>query len=117
MKLDVGAYNEDDEIAQEDDGLVRVGQKMRLDYRWLDLRTPANQAIFRIESMIGTLFREYLEKENFIEIHTPKIIGGASEGGSDVFTLQYFNQPACLAMSPQLHKQMIAACSGFELCI
>jgi aspartyl-tRNA synthetase len=60
------------------------------------------------------LFREFLTNHNFIEIHTPKLIGGASEGGSDVFTLDYFGQPACLAMSPQLHKQMTAACSGFE---
>jgi aspartyl-tRNA synthetase len=113
-ETDVGLYNEDDVVAPTEDGLIHVGQKMRLDYRWLDLRTPANQAIFRIESMVGTLFREYLYKQNFVEIHTPKLIGGASEGGSDVFTLNYFGQPACLAMSPQLHKQMTAACSGFE---
>jgi aspartyl-tRNA synthetase len=113
-ETDVGAYNEDDIVPVTDDGLVHVGQKMRLDYRWLDLRTPANQAIFRIESMVGALFREYLLKHNFVEIHTPKLIGGASEGGSDVFTLNYFGQPACLAMSPQLHKQITAACSGFE---
>ena len=114
-ETDVGAYNEDVEAVEDaGDGMIHVGQKMRLDYRWLDLRTPANQAIFRIESMIGLLFREYLTKQNFIEIHTPKLIGGASEGGSDVFTLNYFGQPACLAMSPQLHKQMSAACSGFE---
>ena len=106
----VGEYNEDTEVAV----VGQVGQKMRLDYRWLDLRTPANQAIFRIESMVGTLFREFLGKRGFVEIHTPKLIGGASEGGSDVFTLNYFGQPACLAMSPQLHKQMTAACSGFE---
>jgi aspartyl-tRNA synthetase len=109
----VGEYNEDDEVVH-DDGLVHVGQKIRLDYRWLDLRTPANQAIFRIESMVGCLFREYLVKHGFVEIHTPKLIGGASEGGSEVFKLDYFGQPACLAMSPQLHKQMTAACSGFE---
>jgi aspartyl-tRNA synthetase len=114
-ETDVGLYNEDDDaVAIAEDGLVHVGQKMRLDYRWLDLRTPANQAIFRIESMVGTLFREYLTQLNFIEIHTPKLISGASEGGSDVFTLNYFGQPACLAMSPQLHKQITAACSGFE---
>jgi aspartyl-tRNA synthetase len=115
---DVGAYNEDDGISgtnvTSDDGLIHVGQKMRLDYRWIDLRTPANQSIFRIESMVGCLFREYLVQKGFVEIHTPKLIGGASEGGSDVFTLDYFGQPACLAMSPQLHKQMTAACSGFE---
>ena len=113
-ETDVGAYNEDDEVQPAEDGLIRVGQKARLDNRWIDLRTPANQAIFRIESMVGTLFRECLVKKGFIEMHTPKLIGGASEGGSDVFTLDYFGQPACLAMSPQLHKQMAAACSGFE---
>lgn len=112
-ETDVGAYNEDDEAPSED-GVIRVSQKLRLDYRWLDLRTPANQAIFRIESMVGCLFRECLMKKGFVEIHTPKLIGGASEGGSEVFKLDYFGQPACLAMSPQLHKQMTAACSGFE---
>lgn len=111
---DVGAYFDDDEVAPSEDGMIRVGQKMRLDYRWVDLRTPANQSIFRIESMIGCLFRESLIQKGFIEVHTPKLIGGASEGGSDVFTLDYFGQNACLAMSPQLHKQMAAACSGFE---
>lgn len=113
-ETDVGAYNEDEEEEVAEDGVIRVGQKMRLDYRWLDLRTPANQAIFRIESMVGCLFRECLMKKGFVEIHTPKLIGGASEGGSEVFTLDYFGQPACLSMSPQLHKQICAACSGFE---
>lgn len=109
-ETDVGAYDEEGEVER----MGYVGQKMRLDYRWLDLRTPANQAIFRIESMVGCLFRECLMHKGFVEIHTPKLIGGASEGGSDVFKLDYFGQPACLAMSPQLHKQMTAACSGFE---
>lgn len=114
-ETDIGAYNEDDpEVVDSEDGLIHIGQKMRLDYRWIDLRTPANQSIFRIESMVGCLFREFLLQRGFVEIHTPKLIGGASEGGSDVFTLDYFGQSACLAMSPQLHKQMTAACSGFE---
>jgi nondiscriminating aspartyl-tRNA synthetase len=111
-ETDVGAYTGEEK--ESEDGLVRVGQEVRLDNRWLDLRTPANQSIFRIESMIGHLFRENLMSKGFTEIHTPKIIGGASEGGSEVFTLDYFGQEACLAMSPQLHKQMTAACSGFE---
>jgi aspartyl/asparaginyl-tRNA synthetase len=110
---DVGAYDED-EVVKRDDGLIQVGQKARLDCRWLDLRTPANQAIFRIESMVGCLFRESLITKGFVELHSPKLIAGSSEGGSDVFTLDYFGQKACLAMSPQLHKQMAAACSGFE---
>jgi len=64
--------------------------------------------------MLGCLFRECLLSKVFIELHAPKLIAGSSEGGADVFTLDYFGQPACLAMSPQLHKQMAAACSGFE---
>lgn len=112
-ETDVGAYDENEEVKRED-GLITVGQKARLDNRWLDLRTPANQAIFRIESMVGCLFRETLLKKGFIEMHAPKLIAGSSEGGSDVFTLDYFGQEACLAMSPQLHKQMACACSGFE---
>lgn len=48
-----------------------------------------------------------------MEIHTPKLLPGASEGGSEVFAIDYFGQPACLAQSPQLYKQMAAACSGF----
>lgn len=111
-ETDVGAYTG---IEKESaDGMARVGQEARLDHRHIDLRTPANQAIFRIESMVGCLFREFLVDAGFVEIHTPKIIGGASEGGSEVFKLDYFGQPACLAMSPQLHKQMTAACGGFE---
>lgn len=49
----------------------------------------------------------------FIEIHTPKLIGGASEGGANVFTLKYFEQEACLAQSPQLYKQM-CLCADFK---
>lgn len=80
----------------------------------MDLRTPANQAIYRIQSGVCQLFREYLISKNFIEIHSPKLIGGASEGGANVFKLQYFDQPACLAQSPQFYKQMAAACGGFD---
>lgn len=55
------------------------------------------------------LFRETLLLQGFQEIHSPKLIGGASEGGAAVFTLQYFGQPACLAQSPQFYKQMALA--------
>ena len=85
-----------------------------LNYRWLDMRTPANQAIFRIQSGVCQLFREYLSSQGFIEIHTPKLIGGASEGGANVFQLQYFGSPACLAQSPQLYKQMVCCGGGFD---
>lgn len=110
-ETDVGAY---DHAAHAADEMGRVGQETRLDHRWIDLRTPANQAIFRIQSRVCTLFREYLLSQDFIEIHTPKLLSGASEGGADVFTLDYFGKQACLSMSPQLHKQMATACGGFE---
>ena len=89
-------------------------QSKLLDYRWIDLRTTANQAIMRISTGVCALFREYLLARDYVEIQTPKIIGGASEGGSSVFTLKYFGDDACLAQSPQLYKQMLAACSDFE---
>ncbi|MGK3744694.1 MAG: nondiscriminating aspartyl-tRNA synthetase [Bacillariaceae sp.] len=84
----------------------RLGQELRLDNRWMDLRAPANNAIMRIQSMVCQLFRESLYSQGFIEIHTPKLIAGESESGAGVFTTDYFGQTACLAQSPQLFKQM-----------
>ena len=95
-------------------GLPVVSQDTSLNYRWVDLRTPANQAIFRSQAGVCLLFREFLGSKGFIEIHTPKLISGASEGGSNVFKFKYFDQPACLAQSPQLYKQMAAACGGLD---
>ena len=85
---------------------IVVKMNTRLDNRVLDLRVPTTQAIFKLQSGVAHLFREYLDSKNFIEIHSPKLIGGASEGGSNVFKFKYFNQDACLAQSPQLYKQM-----------
>jgi aspartyl-tRNA synthetase len=90
----------------KDPTLVRVGQEVRLDNRVLDLRTPANQAILRMQSAVCTLYREALLKDGFVEIHTPKLIATASESGSSVFKVGYFNRHAYLAQSPQLYKQM-----------
>ena len=83
-----------------------VGQKLRLDNRFIDLRTVANHAIFRIQAGVGRLFREYLTSQQFEEIHSPKLISAASEGGANVFKLDYFGKDAFLAQSPQLYKQM-----------
>mmetsp|Transcript_6864 Transcript_6864/g.12565 ORF Transcript_6864/g.12565 Transcript_6864/m.12565 type:complete len:418 (-) Transcript_6864:135-1388(-) len=113
-ETDIGAYEAENQVVQRKDGLPTVGLEHRLDHRWIDLRTPANQGIFRIESMVGCLFRECLMEKGFVELHSPKLIKGASEGGAEVFTLDYFGEQACLSMSPQLHKQMACACSGFE---
>jgi aspartyl-tRNA synthetase len=92
---------------------VKVSREVRLNNRIIDLRTPANQAIFRIQSAVCQLFREYLIANDFIEIHSPKLIAGASEGGAEVFKLNYFEVSACLAQSPQLYKQM-AVCSDIN---
>ena len=94
-----------------DGAYVRVGTDTRLDNRIIDMRVPAQNAIFRISSAVGHYFRTALLEKGFCEIHTPKIIAGASEGGAEVFKLKYmegtrYEQPACLAQSPQLYKQM-----------
>ena len=91
---------------------VKVGQKIRLDNRYIDLRTIANHAIFRIQAGVGKFFREYLTSQDFVEIHSPKLISAASEGGANVFKLEYFGKDAFLAQSPQLYKQM-GICSDF----
>lgn len=67
-------------------------QDLRLDNRWLDLRVPANNAIMRVKAGVSLLFREYLNSQGFVEIITPKLIAGESEGGSDVFRTDYFGQ-------------------------
>ncbi len=85
----------------------------RLDYRWLDLRNDYNMTIFKIQSKLVEIMREFLYQKDFIEIHTPKLIGTASESGSEVFEVKYFNTKAYLAQSPQFYKQMAMA-SGME---
>jgi len=84
----------------------RLGQELRLDNRWMDLRAPANNAIILVQSGICQLFRESLYSHGFVEIHTPKLIQGESESGAGAFTTDYFGKTACLAQSPQLYKQM-----------
>lgn len=78
----------------------------KLDNRSFDLRTPINNCIFKLQSGICTLFREYLLRKKFTEIHSPKLINVASEGGAQVFEVKYFDKSAYLAQSPQLYKQM-----------
>lgn len=84
----------------------------RMDNRFLDLRNDINGNIFRIQSEFVRGMRQYLYDNDFTEIHTPKIIGAASESGSDVFELSYFDTKAYLAQSPQFYKQMAMA-AGF----
>lgn len=93
--------------------LERSGIDQRIDYRWIDLRTDENQLMFKVQTTMVNAMRQFLLEEDFIEIHTPKLIGAASESGSDVFEVKYFDRNAYLAQSPQFYKQMAMA-SGFE---
>ncbi|SCV70829.1 BQ2448_3591 [Microbotryum intermedium] len=86
-----------------------VALDTRLDNRVLDLRTITNQAVFKIQSGVCQLFRDYLINKNFVEIHTPKLQGAATESGASVFKVSYFKGNAFLAQSPQLGKQMCIA--------
>lgn len=85
---------------------VRVLPDLRLEYRWLDLRVPAHNATLRLQAAVCKLFRETLASRGFVEIHSPKLIAGESEGGAEVFRTDYFGRRATLAQSPQLFKQM-----------
>lgn len=102
------------EVTQEEadtEGSTRhhVSDRARLEGRILDLRTTASQAIFRVQSGVTHFFRGYLDSQGFIEIHSPKLQGGATESGASVFKLDYFGRTAFLAQSPQLAKQMSIA--------
>ena len=85
----------------------------RMDYRWLDLRSEKNNLMLKVQSAFVAGMREYLLNNDFTEIHTPKIIATASESGSEVFEVKYFDRKAYLAQSPQFYKQMAMA-SGVE---
>src|SRR5438132_3356651 len=80
----------------------------RLNWRFLDFRSEESRAIFRIQSRILTAFRAFFIDRGYMEIQPPVIIGSASEGGAELFSLKYFEKEAYLAQSPQLYKQMSA---------
>src|SRR4030042_2324371 len=80
----------------------------RLDFRFLDFHRKKTQAIFRVQNEISNAFREHFYKKGFIEMQPPCVISAASEGGTELFPVQYFEKKAYLAQSPQLYKQMVA---------
>ncbi len=81
----------------------------KINYRWIDLRTERNQLMFKVQSAFINAMRDFLIERDFVEIHTPKFIGTASESGADVFEVKYFDTKAYLAQSPQFYKQMAMA--------
>ncbi|KAJ5103788.1 Aspartate--tRNA ligase cytoplasmic [Penicillium argentinense] len=99
-----------DETPQVDaEGAPIVTLKTRLDNRVLDLQTETSQAITWISSGVAQLFSEYMIKSGSRWIFTPKLVGAATEGGSNVFEVKYFKRNGYLAQSPQLYKQMCIA--------
>jgi nondiscriminating aspartyl-tRNA synthetase len=84
----------------------------RIDWRYLDLRRPDRKLIFEVQTTAERAMREFWHKEKFIEIHTPKLMGSASESGAELFKAEYFDRTAYLAQSPQFYKQMAMA-AGF----
>ncbi|MBR4694334.1 MAG: aspartate--tRNA(Asn) ligase [Bacilli bacterium] len=89
--------------------LEGVNIDTRMDYRWIDLRNEKNMLVRQVESCFVEAMREFLYENRFTEIHTPKLIGAASESGSSVFEVKYFDRAAYLAQSPQFYKQMAMA--------
>ncbi|MBU3925099.1 aspartate--tRNA(Asn) ligase [Patescibacteria group bacterium] len=82
----------------------------QIDWRQISLRRSENQLIFRVQTTMEQAMREYWAKNNFIEIHSPKLMGTASESGAELFKVPYFNNlTAYLAQSPQFYKQMAMA--------
>ena len=77
------------------------------EYRVLNIRNIQEQKIFKIRNALVRGIRNYLYEHDFTEIDTPKLLGKPTEGGAEVFMLDYFGQEACLAQSPQLYKQIM----------
>ncbi len=88
-------------------------QDFRMDWRYLDLRRDTNRLIFQVQTTLEQAMRQYWLDHNFIEMHSPKIMGTPSESGAELFSLGYFETTAYLAQSPQFYKQMAMA-AGFE---
>ncbi len=84
----------------------------RIDWRYLDLRRPDRKLIFEVQTTAEHAMREFWRAEHFVEIHTPKFMGSASESGAELFRVEYFDRTAYLAQSPQFYKQMAMA-AGF----
>ncbi len=84
-----------------------------LDHRVLSLRHAQVHSIFKIQAILATAFAEFLTKNGFTRIFTPKIVGSGTEGGSNLFAINYFEDQAYLAQSPQFYKQMMVG-AGFE---
>jgi aspartyl-tRNA synthetase len=83
-----------------------------MDWRYLDLRRPDRRLMFRIQTSVEAAMRAVWREQGFLELHSPKLMGSASESGAELFRVEYFDRTAFLAQSPQFYKQM-AMSAGF----
>jgi len=89
------------------EGKTDIELDTRLNHRILDLRKPTIKAIFKIQHNLVRFARAFLENNDFVEIHTPKLVAEATEGGANLFEVKYFDRKAYLAQSPQFYKQLM----------
>ncbi len=87
--------------------VVNASLDVFLDHATVGLRHPHRRALWRLSAGIMRAFREFLDGEGFTEIQSPKLVASATEGGANVFAVDYFGTPAFLAQSPQFYKQIM----------
>ena len=97
----------------EKGNMNEADREIRLDWRFLDLRKPEKQLIYKVWTEMERAFVDFLTERRFIEIHSPKMMSTPSESGAELFEVKYFDRKAYLAQSPQFYKQMAMA-AGFE---
>jgi len=94
-------------------GNIESNLDVRLDWRVIDLRRRENLAIFQIQSKLVEGMLDYLRANEYLQVFTPCLLGGTSEGGAEVFKVDYFGKEAFLRQDPQLHRQLCIA-AGFD---
>jgi len=100
--LDVGPIEIDKQIDHKPENLETLFEN-----RVINMRNPKEGAIFKIQSAVGDGIREYLKSQDFTEFHSPKLLAEPTEGGAEVFKLDYFGKTATLAQSAQFYKQIM----------
>lgn len=92
---------------------IEANLETQLNHRTIALRASKQRAIFKVQGEIIESFRQFLRGNHFVEINTPKIISSGTEGGSEMFVVNYYGKRAYLSQSPQFYKQMMVG-AGFE---
>jgi nondiscriminating aspartyl-tRNA synthetase len=93
--------------------IAKMGLETILDNRLLSVRNPKIRAIFKVQATIIDAFSAYLRSQDFTEIKTSKLVWGGTEGGTELFEVEYFDRKVCLAQSPQFYKEAMVS-SGME---